>query len=51
MKTFQSILSVVVIFVTCPVWLSVGYIKLGLFVFKAIEEGIGLAQNNINSGE
>jgi hypothetical protein len=51
MKTAQSILSAAVIILTSPIWLSVGYVKLGLFVLKGIEEGIGLAQNNINSGE
>lgn len=40
MKTLTSILSVVVIFITAPIWIIKGYIALGNKVYKSIKDGI-----------
>jgi hypothetical protein len=45
MKTFQSILSVLVIFVTSPIWITKGYIALGNKVYQSIKEGINGTTN------
>ena len=39
MKTAISILATVVIIITVPVWVTVGYVKLGLKVLKHLEDG------------
>lgn len=39
-KKLIATLATVVIIVTIPVWVSVGYVKLGMKVLKAIEDGL-----------
>jgi hypothetical protein len=50
-KITSKVLGIIAITLTCPVWLTAAYIKLGLLVYDSIKEGMQLAQNNINTDE